>query len=484
MPETDNIQMPGKERTSAQVFHSPGKLGDAVLTNVDKKQYKTYRLMRSDPTIAFARMLTVAPLVAAGWVYKGKDSAPPDAQQFIEEQFEPLRVDFMKQVLEGYIDYGWAGFEMVLCYDERWGTQNLKMLKPLLQSYTDILVDEDTGEFLGLRQDIGEKTTDLSVHGDCVHVALDVEGTNWYGRPLMENARMPYEKWTTIEAAAARYDEKIAGSHLVVHYPVGTSPFEGVDMDNFLIAKKIIAAFEASGKIAVPVKMVQYGDSADNSAQDAWKLELLNDGGQSKGAFIDRQKYLDALKVRAFGIPERAILEGQFGTKAESESQADFAIVNMELRHSIITQQVSRRPVNYLLDLNYGKDAVDTVCIEPKPLTDVKKALYLQIYQAFLADPTMLSQESQVVDLSALKEHLGIPEREMLEQEIGAGGLLSEYFGDGSTGQGLLGEYFQQPPASGALPASAAPTGGGGILSGYFPGPAEVNGQASTAKKY
>jgi len=45
----------------------------------------------------------------------------------------------------------------------------------------------------------------------------------------------------------------------------------------------------------------------------------------SQGSFIDRQKYLDALKMRAFGLPERSILEGSHGTKAEADVHADIA---------------------------------------------------------------------------------------------------------------------------------------------------------------
>ena len=47
------------------------------------------------------------------------------------------------------------------------------------------------------------------------------------------------------------------------------------------------------------------------------EIELLSDSGKGQQPFTDRQKYLDILKVRAFGFPERSILEGQFGTKAD-----------------------------------------------------------------------------------------------------------------------------------------------------------------------
>jgi hypothetical protein len=416
------------ERTGAQLWSSPGMLSDALLPNQNERKYKTYRQMREDPTIAFGRMLIVAPLVSAGWLYEANDYAPADARDFIEEQLEPLRVGFMKTTIEGHVDCGWSAFELVLDLDE-WGMISLCKMKPLLQNQTQILVDKESGAFIGLRQDKNATPVDLSVH-DSIVITVDVEGTNWYGVPLLENSRGPYEKGVIIEAAATRYDKKIAGTHLVVHYPEGTSKYNGVETQNFEIAKKLILAFEASGSIAVPRHLVPYGDTIDDKTEDAWKIELLNDGGQQKGAFIERQRYLDTLKVRGMGLPERAVLEGQYGTKAEAETHSDFAITNMEMRHTVVCQQVSRGPADLLLELNYGRAYRGTVVVRPKPLTDEKRNYYRDLYKTFLTNPDVMLQEADVVDLDAIKKQLGVIDK---ADEAPTGGLLAEYFRDNPT---------------------------------------------------
>jgi hypothetical protein len=52
--------------------------------------------------------------------------------------------------------------------------------------------------------------------------------------------------------------------------------------------------------------------------QTAWRLEVQGSAGGQQQGFVDRLRYLDSLKVRGMLLPERAILEGQHGTLAES----------------------------------------------------------------------------------------------------------------------------------------------------------------------
>ena len=431
----DDVQL--QERTTPQIYGMIGIYADSELENRAQANYKTYREMRYDPTIAFARMLCVAPLVTVGWSYEEKDDAPCGAKEFIEEQLSPWRIYLMKSIMEGYIDYGWTPFEMVVKIDD--GRIEISKFKQLVQDQTLILIDKFTGEYVGLRQynynarsfnNAGQ--VDLSIY-DSLHVALDVEGTNWYGRPLMENARQVYNQWNEVNASANKYDTKIAGASWVVHYPVGSSRYNGAVTDNYDIAQDFLGRLVSNGKLAVPNQVAQFVTDANKGAdQKTWVIELISDKGVTQSGFIDRQKYLDSLKVRAFGMPERAVLEGQYGTKADATAHADFAITTFEMRHQVALEQINRQVVSFLLEANYGDDACGSIVVKPRPLVDEKRVLLEKIYMQIITNPDGLMSELQSLDMQTFRKQLDLPENPV--QNLGsmpaAQGLLSDYFNE------------------------------------------------------
>ena len=410
---------PDDERTGPQLYGNISALASNELWNVSQAYYNEYRAMRSDPTIAFARMLCVAPLVTAGWSYEADDDAPEGAKDFIEKTMEQHRIDIMKAAVEGYIDFGWAPFELVYAPTDD-GAITLEKVKKLLQDYTQILVDKRNGDWIGYRQFIFKPDAaqadlpfiDLYVN-EALHVVIDYEGTDWYGRALSENVRGVYNKAQDVEAAATRYDLKVAGAHWVIHYPIGTSPVNGVDKDNAEIADEMLGALKASGGFAVPRKIAQFADEMNSSlsrAEDVWKVEILAAPTTGTQSFIDRLKYFDVMKIRGYGIPERAVTEGQFGTKAESETQSDFAITNFEMRHIVICEWVNFCATDNLLVLNYGPKAKGKVRVVPTPLTDSKKSFWQTLYSQLLFAPEVMPVELPNIDLAAMRKQIGLPE--------------------------------------------------------------------------
>lgn len=375
--------------------------------------YAKVREMRKDPTVALARALSIAPILAAQWSYEQENDAPVGAQEFISRMLAPLRFHILRSSFFGCIDFGWQAYEKIFEIRED-GMCYLRKLKPLLQDITDILVDVDTGAFIGVKQEefhhpSRPQGVALSVD-KCLLLNIDVEGSNWYGESVMSIVEGPYDSHVKSNAGSERYDQKLAGSHWVIHYPQGQSKIDGSgeEVDNFIIAKRIIARLESSGAIAVPRQIAQHLDSMNESSPDSWKIELINDpGGQQ--TFMERMRYLDALKCRAFGLPERAVIEGQFGTKAEAEAHADIAILNMEARHMLIAQQINWHLVNQLLRYNYGPQAENKVYIQPAAIADLEKSWLRDLYTKIISDPNGFLTELDGIDLEALRDRVGIP---------------------------------------------------------------------------
>lgn len=420
-----NNSYPTDEKTTAQVLlggDSP-ELDKASATS--GSFYTLVRTMRKHPTIALARQLSIAPVLAAGWSVIEKEGAPEGAREFIDSQIMPQRIHLLKSAMHGCTDFGWQGYEKVFQPGAISGKIELRKVKPLLQDKTKILIDPANGSYAGLLNSTTKEVT-LGIP-ESLLVNFDVEGTDWYGTAIMSIVKKAYDEWNITNNANVKYDKKIAGAHWIIHYPTGKSKVNGVDTDNFELAKQLLVQLESSGSFVVPRQIENFVDDLNKDAK-AWDIELKSAYPTSNVAFIDRLKYLDAMMVRAFGLPERALLEGQFGTKAEAEAHADFAITNMELRHQIIVQQFNWHLVNQLMRINYGEETEGLICIEVSPITDLTLQFTREVYKLFLSSPESFANEMQNIDTKAMRDKLGVPtitDAAALDQNNANIGLLS-----------------------------------------------------------
>ena len=374
--------------------------------------------IRNDPTIRMMRELSIAPLLMAEWEYEADPNAPEGAKELVQSIMDEMRLRLLRTSLLGMCDYGWQPYE-IIADARRDGTNGLR-LKPLLQDLTVILVDAADGSFFGLRQIpmFGMRIGWIyMLHRDreCFVVSQDVEGTNWYGYPTLRALERTFDESEFVNRAARKYGAKVAGTHWVIYYPLGSSKYAGVTTDNGEIAKKLLSMAEAVGGIIVPRSVVQATDALNAQAAEKeatqWKIELLSDAGKGMTGFEERLKYLDVLKVRGFGFPERSVLEGQFGTKAEAGVHADQAVSSLEVKHALLVQQYNDKLVDgCILPWNYGEDSRGCVRIKPSPLQDDKIAFFQELYAQLLTNPQMFAAELSSLDLHQLRERLGLPE--------------------------------------------------------------------------
>lgn len=399
-----------REKTLPQVVIGTSQYDDILVkqSGLGTNFYKKVREMRKHPTVKLARTLAIAPLLAAAWSVEAEPEAPEGAKEFIDKVFQPLRLHLLKTSLFGCMDFGFQAYEKVLDLNENLEVV-IKKFKPLLQDITEIKINPDNGAFAGLKQtNLQGNDVYLDVK-ECLLVNIDVEGTDWYGEPDSKSAEIPYDWWKACNDSSVRYDKKIAGAHWVVMYPPGKALVDGVEKDNADIANDILLSLQSSGGICVPKSVQDFVDDLSADRPNAWSIELMSADSSTGAQFIDRLKYLDALISRAYGLPERVAMEGQFGTKAEAEAHADIAITNMELRHQIMVQQYNWFAVNHLLELNYGKQYENTVRIVVAPIADVKAQFIRDTYRAFLTSPDTLLSEYDALDHNAIRDKLGLP---------------------------------------------------------------------------
>jgi len=371
--------------------------------------------MRKDPTIALTRAISAAPVISAEWAVEGTNE---EYVEFIEEQLLPIRFELVSTAIYDRIDFGWAAFEQVYEILDREDDDKLygiEKVKSLLNDNTWALYN-DKGDFAGF------ENKDLYLAGDVVidaahslFVNLEDENVGMYAEPLLANCYEAWRNGIVVNEAAANYDKKISGEHWIIHYPVGTTPctLEGVNVgadgraSNDEIAAFLLKNLEASGSIAIPVYVNQMIASLDSEeGVTGWKIELLGSSGQ-QSSFVDRSRYLDTLKVRALLTPERAILEGTHGTKAESEAQIGEALAIKEIQHTAITRQVNKQVVNELLMLNYGE--VGDTKLVALPLHDAQKAFYQELFMKLIDNPELGPELLDGVQFDAIRDALDVP---------------------------------------------------------------------------
>lgn len=450
---TATIYMPlsrGQSKTAPQVLISPvatysRNTGPLVVTGQTTGWYDKARAMRKDPTLSMVRQLVVAPAMSPLWNYNEKKGAPEGAAEFVREQLDELRTYLIRTTMYGCIDFGFQAFEKVFDTDDD-DRIVLRKMKSLLPDWLEILVNVRTGAYAGLRDwhPYDGWYVQLQPNKTFLH-AFDVEGTYWYGKSLLENAVTAYDQWIVANDANERYDRKIAGSHWVIHYPMGISTVNGTEKNNEVIAQEILNAIQSSSGIAVPKKLEEFNVGDGDEVPNAWEVELISDKGATQVAFLDRMNYLDRLKVRALGFPERSILEGKYGTKAEAETHADFAVSNILLRADDLIRDINWYLVDQIMELNYGPKSKGTVRITADAIgADVKRFLR-DVYIKMISDPKGFISEMARIDPKALRSSLQIPsdadddeETDLFETELDklekgeTDGILGQSgFGDG-----------------------------------------------------
>lgn len=397
----------GEQTRGQQVATSFG-IGIEDLTNPLPQSYDTYRTMRKDPTIALARALTIAPIVAGDWMVEADDEVDDERIKFIRDQFLPMRESVLQQALLGGIDFGWQPFEKV--FEQEDGHLVLRKLKPLLHDITIILVDKETGAFAGFRQE--QNTLPLA---NCLLISFRVEGTQWHGASLLENIRATFNKYTEADAGAMRYDKKLAGASLLIECPSQEEYEDDTKRPNTEIGLELGQALQSSGIVVVPQVIPKWASEMVNPPS-AWKFDVLQDSSSRQPGFTARLDYLDKLKARGLEWPERAILEGMFGTKAEAGAHQGLAITNADLTHRHITRFVNWHCVDHVLALNYGEEARGTVRLVAAPLVDAKLEFLRGLYTEILKHPQGFMEEYGTIDSDGLKDTLGVPKTEEVDR--------------------------------------------------------------------
>jgi len=302
-----------------------------------------------------------------------------------------------------------TGFRAFLkVWNEVGGIQRLT-LRPLLPELTTIYRYKD-GTFAGLTNSAfpmdGNKPIPPS---ECLIIVNEQEADNFYGHSRHDDDYDAYCNWHRSQARLVQTVAKIAGSIVIVYHPPGQSKINGELLDNSVVAGKIGAALKAGNNfvtcpsLALDVQQIQ--QKPELSKVSLWKVEVIATGEYAPAVanILEQQGYYDKLKCRAWGTPERALLEAQTaGSRADASTADAQCVDDMEsIEDSIVSQlnhggMGNQGAVDDFLRFNFGEDAVGTVVIKPAPLVDEKRQFKQDLLKAwFPVDPELQARTNR-----------------------------------------------------------------------------------------
>ena len=376
-----------------------------VFDFVEPGTYKNYRRMRTVPTVALARAVFHAPIKAAKWSWQKADDASDDMLDLVKDNLDTMRPWIMHNALYG-MDYGHTDFEKV--FEVVGGRLVLKKLKPLRVEKTKVLV-EPSGSFAGVKQ---EKI--VLAPENVLHWTYDMEAGDFNGRSWFENARTIWSAWEKTSKQLGRYTQKVAGTTVLLRYPQGDLKGESGDVQaNKKHAENILAGLGRGAGVAIPVRFFGWAQDMLRKGIDPtklvqWQFDLLEPKAAHGKDFVDTLQHQERQLARALLVPERAILEGVHGTKADAGEHGDvFLTIAQEVLEDII-RHLNWYVVDQLLVLNWGEAARGQVWIEPEPLQDEAKSFLRALFRQVI-NPQTADLLENWLDLDAVLELLGLP---------------------------------------------------------------------------
>lgn len=380
--------------------------------------YTEARLIRKDPTVRLARLLSVAPILAAQWSVENDDDAMPEAVDFVG-QFVKFRSWLIKEAAFGMMDYGWRGLEVVWKLDAS-NRYELDRFISLLPDITKAMPDKD-GNFLGFRQEYNGY--DGTIHGNEIKGKAKAvlfnqrqEGINFYGESDLEIIQDTKTRYDFANNIAEQYDTKSAGAVWELQYPVGKTMLNGVLTNNDEIARDIMSTIKSNGGICIPSSVqgaignLLSGSTANSlSNPNGWAIRMIESTGNSSSHLLSRMQHLETLMVRGIGLPERSLLEGKHGTKADAAVHADVALTSAIDRSDYILGTVNEGPVDAGLVINFGPSQRGQVRLIAEPIGTDEKIFLREVYMRIISGGDTALLDLNNVDMAAIKHICGVP---------------------------------------------------------------------------
>lgn len=412
----------GEEHTGRQGPAAYTGFGSWGLGPPLRAGYSVYRQLLRIPSLALVRGDVFGSILGGSWSIDADEGTPELAKTLLEQTILPQRTCILRHALRS-LDFGFSPFEIVKAV--KGGRRVIAYFKPLRWEMTTILERQSTGEFAGFKQHGTDGQRIELLVPDAWLYTSDGEPGELRGRSRLENCREAASKWLEVQTRIGRLIDKESGSVVVVTYPPGS----GRDENNAVSSNRAIgestAMNAAAGTAYLAVEnalgaltpLQRKSATVDQIAEllklKLWGIDNVSMGGNGMAiaAMQAYAAYLDTQMIRAYLRPERGLIEGQHGTKAEAASHTDTGTTDSERIEADIVEGLNCGPVDDFLADNFGDELRGKVRIKAHPLRDVQEGIDTALIHDLATNTATADEFYRTYDVDAIVERRGISKR-------------------------------------------------------------------------
>lgn len=381
--------------------------------NPDEIPVSTYSKMKTDSQVGLGLAVIKLPLLSLARNVECEDN---DVAEFVDNSLDLIWNRMMKSMLTA-VEYGFASHEKVWwrfpmdVYSTsstgrrkthfRGLAEVYKKLKAHYPETVKIRVDKNTGDFLGIVQDVGGGDPPVSLDkSKCFFFALEDDFGNYYGGSRLKQAYKPWYWKEVMYQFMLRYFERRGSPPTKVTFPPGINrDAAGDEVDNAEIALQIGQSLVENSVVTVPYEETKDGRDT------MWKVEYLQDDRRGP-MFIECINHLETQILRGLLVPERTVTQDiSTGSYSMAATHAEAFLLEQAGLVQSIEAAINEQVIPPLVQFNFKPKSWLPCRVHIEEVQHDRKRLLKEIYIELIRNLTTLARAGKVPNvLPSLKE--------------------------------------------------------------------------------
>lgn len=378
---------------------------------------KRYAEMRQHPTVVIARTAASAPILSAEQPTLEDTGLSEAVQAEVWDLVERTYWEFIRHAITAW-DFGYASWELL--WEASGNDLLIRRVKPLSALKTEPLCDEN-GEFAGLKQ--GRDEIPIM---QAAHYANDPYADHLCGESRFEGRviRRIFHAWDQVLDRIIAYTTKVAGVVPIIYFSsqgkIRTS--DGQEISAAEAAQRVLKSLATGKGVSIPsdlppaieqlLRLTSGAGSFPVEMLRAWSIQFLEVKGDHTSGMLDTARQLDRWILRGYSVPERAVTEGDTGTKAEAATHADLVLVKAQDQLNLMTSTYRDQVLRKQIAMNRGAEVANKVVLKAPVISDEMKAMMQRVVEKLITTPATLALVEPILDTQRLIEQSGMPIRD------------------------------------------------------------------------